>query len=540
MFWYVFTQLYSWIGAPCTGSRYFHDAVQVSATTRSLRRDNEKDTFSATAALANHPSCTWSNLDQRCHPSHHINTIFSSADDIEYQSACPLEPAYPAESPDFLGDWMSALMKISTFSSTPLSALSIPGTHDSLSYDLSLTLAHDAVDDHDRLSKILRELSILRRPNEVEEFIRLQAQSQKLDIVQQLDNGIRFIDFRITYESKETGQSKADWYSLHSVLSTCPAAVYLKEVRDWMEEHPQEVVVVWFSRHGSVSDRGESAYPNTPISAKLQFWRIVEEIFDGVLIDTSVSDYRTTEIKELVARNHRLVPFVSDYEEFTDSSVHGYDSKCINNEDRGGIFHEVETYEEQREYFFSRHNVDEDKWFDLLGMNTAAEEWQIESALKLRFLPFHIFDSCSSAVNIPGNQMCPTSLLDIAQLQNYYNQRVLAEAYESYASGAVDEIHFPNAFYLDGLDVDGSVRTGTMTLEGRSRPGALKEYNQTRYAAVDTIIAYNVEKVCKSSLKMSDQASCQNLQTYLEGRISRYPAQRWQEPALGRRDDWPM
>jgi hypothetical protein len=79
-----------------------------------------------------------------------------------------------------------------------------------------------------------------------------------------------------------------------------------------------------------------------------------------------------------------------------------------------------------------------------------------------------------------------------------------------------------------------------MTLEGRSHPDASKDYSQKKYAFVDTIIAYNLEKVCKVPLEFLDVAACQALQTYVEERIARYPALRWQEPAFGRRDDWPL
>jgi hypothetical protein len=532
-----FSHFKTYAGASCTGSRYYHENWDV--TMKSYRR-NTKETLST--MIGNHHSCKWCDIDNMCHSYNEKQppaSLCKIDDYIEYQSTCPLEPAYPTEPPEFLGDWMSALLQISSFSSTPLSELSLPGTHDSLSYDLSLTLAKDGVDDRDRLSKILRELSILR-PNELEEVIRLQAQSQKLDIYQQLNNGIRFIDFRITYESKEIEGNKPDWYSLHSLLSNHPAYVYLEAIREWMEQHSEEVVVIWFSRHGSVSDRSESAYPQTPVSAKRFFWRFVEDLFDGVMIDKTISDYRTTGIQDLVARNHRMIPFVSDYEEFTGSSVHGYDSRCIKNSFKGRVFDEVNTYHAQREYFFSHGDVNEEQWFDLLGMNSAVEEWQVESALKKRFIPFNIFDICASSVNIPGNLMCPTSLLDVEQLQNYYNQHILAEAYDAFASGAVKDVHFPNAFYLDGLDFDGSLRTGTMTLEGRSHPDASKDYSQKKYAFVDTIIAYNLEKVCKVPLEFLDVAACQALQTCVEERIARYPALRWQEPAFGRRDDWPL
>lgn len=86
------------------------------------------------------------------------------------------------------------------FGSSTLLDLSLPGTHDSMTYDLSLTISDDAIYHMGLLDDALHAssgglLNIL--PGDIEEFLRLQSKTQQLNIVQQLDNGIRFIDFRI-------------------------------------------------------------------------------------------------------------------------------------------------------------------------------------------------------------------------------------------------------------------------------------------------------------------------------------------------------
>ena len=48
-----------------------------------------------------------------------------------------------------------------------------------------------------------------------------------------------------------------------------------------------------------------------------EFFGNVTSIFDGVLFDRSVSAVNTTVVRELVARKHRLVLYVSAYHNFT-------------------------------------------------------------------------------------------------------------------------------------------------------------------------------------------------------------------------------
>ena len=66
----------------------------------------------------------------------------------------------------------------------------------------------------------------------MEDFIRQQAITQKLSVTEQLDAGIRFLDFRIMQEDSES------WRSLHFLESYGLALDYLKEVRTWMDAHP--------------------------------------------------------------------------------------------------------------------------------------------------------------------------------------------------------------------------------------------------------------------------------------------------------------
>merc|ERR1711977_300224 len=82
--------------------------------------------------------------------------------------------------------------------------LSLPGTHDTLTYDLSTQTSDGGDDGHDILSKILHDIPWAVPGS----FIRRFGVTQGLDVVDQLENGMRFLDLRIMYTSD-------DWYGLH-------------------------------------------------------------------------------------------------------------------------------------------------------------------------------------------------------------------------------------------------------------------------------------------------------------------------------------
>lgn len=480
--------------------------------------------------------CKWSTRKDQCILFDSKNHLASQGEFIKYQSVCPLQPPYPPESPHFLGDWMSHLMDLVSFSRLPLSSITLPGSHDSLTYDLSLTVSSDGLDEHAKISKWLRKLSIIR-PNDIEEFIRLQAMTQKLNIVQQLDNGLRFIDLRISLENTDIGNKIPGWYSIHCLQSNHEVNVYLKLIRNWMDMHPKEIIVIYLSRRGSTDAIGERAYPHTPVEEKQQFWRNYVQNFEDVLFDTSISDYRTTPMVQLLERNHRLVTLASDYEEFTNNSKYAYDAKIIENIYNANCFNEEDSIQQQRDYFFNTKEQDRTKWFSLMGMNTSANDWQVKSALRQRYLPIDLFDPCAKNVNVPGNKMCPRNVLDIAQLTNYYDQISIEEAFQAHL-GSDKEVNFPSAFYLDGIDYGGTLRTGTTALFGLGYEGADEEFWYARYAFVDTVIGFNLHSACKNA-DVTDEHKCELYKSFIDKKREEYPKQLWQESELARHNDWP-
>lgn len=569
------------------------------------------------------PTCSWCALSNTCYsPSKEnkeacIDPTSNASIGVGYEFNCPLGPTpYPDNPPTLLPDWMSEFYQAGILDQVRLIDLSLPGTHDSLSYDLSLTVSEDGIDNLRRLAELLHTLSggfLHLLPGDLEEFFRMQGKTQQLSLPQQLDNGIRFIDLRIMWE-----HDKAEWYSIHFMQSKHSAEYYLHQIRDWLDVHPHEVIVLWLSKHGSTTATGKHAYPGVSPAHKHQFWDKFTTIFDGLLLQTNQSSIFETPMAQLIQRNHRVVAFISDYKEFTNSSDVALDAAKIQNvyDDADGVFHGEGLLQTHVDYFknatVNNRHMNDNRAYSLLGLNTAANGWQIISAAKRQFLhwmkdldesrhhassqrlryvdsqdvsleqkqlasmpsplwklmssterqitdffgtmledkEFEIIDlestlfhSCASHIKIPGvKHWCPLNLLDIAQLASYYNQIAIDEAYNnSYSDDDskpdAELFAFPNAFYLDGYDFDGTIRVGPQLLDGTPRGNLNSTMKDAKYGVVDTILAYNARLACQSGT--SDSSNCQRLSDRINERRFRYPVQKWNEPELGRRDDWP-
>ena len=179
-----------------------------------------------------------------------------------------------------LSSWMDDLWPV--ISNHTLLDLSVVGTHDSLTFDLSESFAdNDLPQVPGWLSMLLHKLPA----SEVGVFVRQQAQTQNASLLEQLNGGARFIDFRMTYSRPPGngsdgvddigGVSKSalfDWYGVHTLQTRQPAYKYLMDIRQWMTDHPREVVVLWFSRHSSTCATGTDQYPGTTPAIRQVFF----------------------------------------------------------------------------------------------------------------------------------------------------------------------------------------------------------------------------------------------------------------------------
>jgi hypothetical protein len=146
------------------------------------------------------------------------------------------------------------------------------------------------------------------------------GQTQGLPFLEQLDGGIRFFDFRVTFAPSTSGRPDLNgWYGLHGALTLQPALYYLVQLRAWLDAHRGEVVVLWISHHGG-PESGASQFPTASLAVKRAFWGEIETLFAGSLFDRSRNSLGTTPFTQLVESNQRLVLIVPDWAEFTNGS----------------------------------------------------------------------------------------------------------------------------------------------------------------------------------------------------------------------------
>eukprot|EP00051_Salpingoeca_urceolata_P020692 m.313741 g.313741 ORF g.313741 m.313741 type:complete len:150 (+) comp19664_c0_seq23:4575-5024(+) len=99
------------------------------------------------------------------------------------------------DDPGFHSTWMAYLNPL--LSDKTILDLSLPGTHDTLTFDLSTTVSDGANDLPPDVAWVLHEFHDFVPGH----FIRDQAKTQGLNITEQLENGIRFLDFRIMFSA---------------------------------------------------------------------------------------------------------------------------------------------------------------------------------------------------------------------------------------------------------------------------------------------------------------------------------------------------
>jgi hypothetical protein len=210
-------------------------------------------------------------------------------------------------------------------------------------------------------------------------------------------------------------------------------------------------------------------------------------VFSGLVIDTAVSQPNSTSVSDLIARNHRLVPYVSDYAEFTGGSQYAMDGALVDNNLGSSVDGEEDAYNSEMAMFGSMKDLRAaDKARNALylrSMATSSPDFQVEAVAMMKFDPLANSDEqtakCAQGFNIPSlTSWCPPTLNDIGQMAAYYKQLSLEEAYQKIDT---DGWVFPNAFYIDALDYDGTIRSGSTLLNGLVREGGVEGKEKTRW-----------------------------------------------------------
>lgn len=130
-------------------------------------------------------------------------------------------------------DWMSQLP--AELHTTPLFKLAIPGSHDSMSYDLDV---HSRIIEPQRLRRFSK-IYCLRK------IVHTWAATQEVNITEQLDAGVRYFDLRIARKPNDTNPTRL--YFHHGLYTQTDVETILREINVWAESHPKEIIILSLS-----------------------------------------------------------------------------------------------------------------------------------------------------------------------------------------------------------------------------------------------------------------------------------------------------
>lgn len=440
-----------------------------------------------------------------------------------------------------LPNWMGQLEPV--IGHATLLDLSLPGAHDAMTYDLSDTMS----DGYEGIGPILSSFVHHVTPLIAGKFVRQQGQAQGTNITAMLDGGIRFIDFRIMRSAKpDSIISGKDWYSLHGCQSNEKAITYLKQAREWLDAHPKEIVVFWASRHGNSGLTGTDQYPDTTPKQRQAFFSEVQQTFEGMMYDASQGMLNETRVTDIWSRGQQVVWYAADFAESTNSSSSAIDSRQIDNQlPPRGAEHPLGALGSFRTGAATVANDKASDRFFLMSLASGPPDEVIENAALLVYLPFLFrkakIEKCARAFNIPNmSGWCPMSLQDVGQLNNYYVQMTLEQAYlEGNSDEAVD---FPNAIYIDGIETGGRIRTGHELVNPAPRvtheDPATGDYKTASYSYAATVIGATFRRLCRRGGEEVRDACAAALQS-AEDERALHPLQRWSDPKHGRLDNYP-
>ncbi|XP_070847126.1 PI-PLC X domain-containing protein 1-like isoform X1 [Chaetodon trifascialis] len=127
-------------------------------------------------------------------------------------------------------DWMSQLPP--ELHSIPLFHLAIPGSHDSMSYDLDI---NSSIVEPDRLKRLSRIYCVRK-------IVRKWAVTQEDTITKQLDAGVRYFDLRIARKPDDANPTRLYFY--HGLYTRTDVETVLKVINDWAVRHPREILIL--------------------------------------------------------------------------------------------------------------------------------------------------------------------------------------------------------------------------------------------------------------------------------------------------------
>jgi len=450
-----------------------------------------------------------------------------------------------APATDFLANWMG---KLSPVTNTLLD-LSLPGTHDTLTYDLSTENAFEMLGGLDKTPAIR---SLLKAACSVLDGERLNcgnmvrglAQSQGYNVTTQLNSGIRFLDLRTTIVKEFFDSSfKPGWYGVHGTATYQPALIYFRQIQDWLKRHPTELVVVFSTRHGSAGE----GYAKVTTEMKQKYWADIKGIFGSMLLDSRKFTVGGSALGDILNAGMQVVWYQDDWAEFTNNDPLAIDAKQVNNRQAGEGFARSRTRWATQVYHDHRPIPDPSSQFVLFSQAAVISGDQMKDQI-LQYLHHLLLkteqvnnavpgqvvgitqDKCGELF-VPNMSWCPGELMDQSLLFNYWTAFTLELTFNS------DVMDFPHAIYIDAVTDSGHIRTGTERINDLSRwpdqfvqplPSAKHAVSSYPYAA--TLIGKAVNRLCNQT----NAKECEDLRSAISELRGSAPLTNWSDPTYGR------
>jgi hypothetical protein len=184
------------------------------------------------------------------------------------------------------------MVNASNWMSTPsikakkLHEIIMPGSHDSAAYKLSQKWTpKNTTSIGDLPMGSLTKLDVIKKWTITQDFT----------IEQQLEHGIRLLDFRISYVDNWFSK---DGFALTHTFGCCGYEEGLEQVKSFLKKNPTEVVVIT-AEHDYAHRKGMTPYEDELID-------LTKDKFNGMLVP--VKDYKTKTVDQLAGK----VVFVYD------------------------------------------------------------------------------------------------------------------------------------------------------------------------------------------------------------------------------------
>ena len=376
-------------------------------------------------------------------------------------SVCAISPA----------SWMRDASAVDPrFAAMSLWDMTVPGTHDTLSYDLSTEITE-----------------LASTPPGVGQIVRDFAVTQTTSVTEQLEAGIRFLDVRVMRSPD------GEWYGTHAVRTRRRALDYVKEIARWLGTHDGEYLMVFLSRHGGECLKGDSQYPRVSVRDKQEFWSRFVEAAQGYLMPARDASSSIGALRAV--RRSGMFVMASDYAEMTGNSSMALDACAWLNNTGGGGRPSRSQYLDDKAYMRdlvspSRHRKG-GKYY-LRSLASAASRQEVVSrASALPLVPPRwkalAYSECVRSYELPmPSGYCADDLPSLGVFCNFYNRRVLLDHMHAMAR--------PNAFYVDMVALDGSLQV--------SGAGAFDFYGLVVVMNIDAVCSGGCSKVLTDFVSM--------------------------------------